>query len=216
MIKESRMIRKLIPLVALLLLAPGAAFAAPKPAPLPPAPAGVDPVCVQEHKIDNIPVASGDCLLVDSTEVGPAAAPTAADIKAAGNMKAASGATLSSALTTASCRTWEQSEGSVVWSEKHVGKYCYADGDVWVWSFPGRAATGYHYCDLGSGIGYDISVQRCDIQKVIDSAFYGGYFRQNWDYFQVHVIYKGIPIYYSHDMHANVFPNGGATFHYGG
>ena len=47
-----------------------------------------------------------------------------------------------------------------------------------------------------------------------DSAFRGGYFRQNWDRFHVYVVAQGIPAYRSYDMHVNVFATGAVRFHY--
>lgn len=37
---------------------------------------------------------------------------------------------------------------------------------------------------------------------------------QQYDYFQVHVIARGIPIYSSYNMHANMYPSGNTYFHF--
>jgi hypothetical protein len=86
-------------------------------------------------------------------------------------------------------------------------------GRVWVWGAPDcpRCPTEYHYCDRGWGVGYSVAVSNRRIRKVYDSAFRGGYFRQNWDRFHVDVVAQGIPAYRSYDMHVNVFATGAAA-----
>ena len=37
---------------------------------------------------------------------------------------------------------------------------------------------------------------------------------KQWDYFQAHLIYKGVPIYGSYDMHVNFYPSGNGYFHW--
>lgn len=167
-----------------------------------------DAECVAVMKANAKPTAP--CAVVTELAVAAETAPSATDLA---TMKA-SGAQLAAAASfTIRCKTWSQTMRAAtgIWGEKHLGKMCYGGGDVYVFNPWG----GYHNCDLGWGIGWDVVVKYCNpIIKVYDSSFYGGYFRQNWDRFKIYYGLNGSPVNFSKNMHANVFPSGTITFHH--
>jgi hypothetical protein len=157
----------------------------------------------------------GPCAIGRGGSIGKPVRPSARDLDRLGALRAAgSGVTLreAAATTPVYCRTWSQWERGlyyVNWMEKHTGRFCYNGRDVWVDGDHG----GYHRCDQGYGILYDIQVKDCATNKIfVDTA--AGYGYQNWDYYRVHVVWKGIPLYQSHDMHTNVYPSGNLYFKY--
>lgn len=173
---------------------------------------GSDDICVQMRRADKVPVLPGDCQLETTVHVSEPVLATAEELQQA-PVDEAGGITLL-ALPTAYCKTWWQTQGSGAWQEKHEGKFCYNYRNVWVWNavnYPNK--DGWHYCDRGYGIGYDIEVQACTEKRVSDTSVPDDIFMQNWDRYHVHVIWQGLPMYFSHDMHANVFTNGNVTFH---
>lgn len=166
-----------------------------------------DAACVQMHRIDKAPVLPGECAIIMTGGTEPSAL-TGRDLAAHGTDQARGGGPqLATAAYPLQCGTWWQSikSGAGVWEEKHTGKYCWNGTDVWIW-----AKGGYHYCDQGYGIGYDIKVTACSEEKV---AYSNTYFRQNWDYFKVYFMYQGFPVNAAYNMHANVWPNGNVTYH---
>lgn len=93
------------------------------------------------------------------------------------------------------------------WKEKHSGTV-YWDGSR-VWSTKtNRGYKGKHTCDLGRGIGYSVNVTKCSTEAV------GTTLLKEWDYFKVHVVYKGAPVYKAWDMHAVFDRNGNAKHYY--
>lgn len=195
-----------------------ASFAASAPASKVTSPTVTDTACVNAYKAAGLTPKA--CTITTESAVSAKAASTVGDAAMIYQQEIASGATAAEATTAsktpATCRSWHQTSWGGIggtWIEKHIGKYCYAGRNVWVWRFPGRTAGGYHYCDEGFQVGYTLEIRHCNILRVNDSHFYGGYFRQNWDRFKIHVLAGAIPIAFSHDMHANVFPSGNLTFH---
>jgi hypothetical protein len=174
---------------------------------------GQDTTCLDSNELDDT---NYDCTVTGAGEVSEAAPVTEADRQEAFEARVIS--SIRTIPNASYCRTWSQSMGGVAWREKHVGKMCYSyySRQVWVWGAPDcpRCPTGYHYCDRGWGVGYSVAVSNCRIRKIYDSAFRGGYFRQNWDRFHVYVVAQGIPAYRSYDMHVNVFATGAVRFHY--
>lgn len=93
------------------------------------------------------------------------------------------------------------------WVEKHSGKVFY--DMIRAWSTTSRNGyLGNHICDRGSGIGYSVSVSQCSTETVNLNSFV-----KEWDFFKVHVVAKGIPIYRSYDMHT-IFYGNGTVFQY--
>jgi hypothetical protein len=70
---------------------------------------------------------------------------------------------------------------------------------------------GWHACDQGSGFGYSIKVTSCIKRPRPDL---GANVIAEYDYFQVHVVAKGVPIYDSKSSWANLHPSGAAYFHW--
>jgi hypothetical protein len=164
-----------------------------------------DAACVQVHRIDQAPVLPGDCAIVMTGGTEPFGL-TGAERAIRRTDRPSGGAQLA-ATSALQCSTWWQAikSGAGLWQEKHTGKYCWNGKDVWIW-----AKGGYHRCDQGYGIGYDIKVTACSEEKV---AYAKTYFRQNWDYFKVYFMYQGFPVNAAYNMHANVWPNGIVTYH---
>lgn len=165
---------------------------------------GQDTTCLSDNQLNGT---TQDCTVTGS---GSVSAPVAASGALVTSLAATPGATY--------CQSWSQAMGGLSWREKHIGKMCYDyfHKQVWVWTAPGcsNCPTGNHYCNRGWAIGYSIDVTTCNVVKVYDANFRGGYFRQNWDRFQVHVVAKGIPAYRSYNMHVNIFSTGTVTFKY--
>lgn len=157
--------------------------------------------------------APGPCLTNGGDVVGRAARASSRDLSRLGRLKAiGSGETLRTAVASSSvyCRTWRQWQRGLYylnWEEVHTGRFCYNGRDVWVDGQHG----GYHRCDQGFGILYDVQVKNCAENKIFVNTG-PGYGVQNWDYFRVHVVWRGIPLYQSHHMHANVYPSGNVYF----
>jgi hypothetical protein len=68
----------------------------------------------------------------------------------------------------------------------------------------------YHTCNQGGGIGYSVKVTGCTTELRYDLSNYA---ISQWDRFQVHVVYKGVPIYASYNMHPNIYADGGILFY---
>lgn len=159
---------------------------------------GTDALCEEARRLDN---AAGACeaqltLSATSGDTADVAKISPEDLA----LVAADGTTLQDAIGTQATvwtRTWEQSMRGlyyVNWMEKHTGRI-YWDGSR-VWSTNKTAGyTGTHVCDQGFGILYDIDVKTCSTENI------GAAQLREWDYFRVHVVWKGVPLYASHNMH---------------
>ena len=85
------------------------------------------------------------------------------------------------------------------------------DGSGRVWSTVEQSnRTGYHLCDQGYGIGYSIEVVHCITERRYDLNSHP---ISEWDYFKVHVAWKGMPMAASHNMHVDAYPSGTVTYH---
>lgn len=149
------------------------------------------------------------------TQLGRAQLATAADLDLNGDLAPeGDGPSLAEAAATSTIysRTWSQTMRGLYyynWAEKHSGKYYY--NGTYVWSTTQYLGyTGYHQCDQGYGFGYSITVTNCPTYGTQPQS--AGAIQQ-YDYFQVHVIANGIPIYASYNMHANMYPSGSIYFH---
>ena len=172
-----------------------------------------DDVCEEARTVTATP---GDCAAVvtttsDRAEVaGPAQVSTEAALTSEGlSLQAAA------ASTTIYTRTWSQTARGlyyVNWTEKHTGRVYY-DNAGHVWSTTSRSGyKGSHTCGQGSGIGYSVSVTKCSTEQRPDLSGASGHPISEWDYYQVHVVAKGIPIYASHNQHVNIYPSGNIFF----
>ncbi|MFJ1656858.1 hypothetical protein ACIOC2_37040 [Streptomyces sp. NPDC088337] len=156
----------------------------------------------------------GDCQ--QETEMGTGGQQTASVSLLAeyGDLVSQDGVKLSeaSAAATVWTRTWWQQKRGLYyynWKERHEGRIFY-DGTT-VWSTTSRSGyKGWHKCGLGSGIGYSIEVKDCSTERRYDLKNEP---ISEWDRFRVHVVWKGMPIYATHKMHANAYPSGKLTFH---
>ncbi|CAN5602815.1 hypothetical protein BH10ACT10_BH10ACT10_29240 [soil metagenome] len=172
-----------------------------------------DPVCTAALSAAG---ETGTCAADVTTTVGSSAVASAALLSKDTNMTAADGTTLASASAlgyTIWTRTWSQTQHGlyyVNWWEKHIGRIFF-DKHGHVWSTTSTYGyKGYHNCGLGGGIGYSVVVKNCKTERRYDLS---GLPISEWDYYQVHVIYKGIPIYASHNMHVNAYPSGAIYGH---
>lgn len=157
---------------------------------------------------------SPSCDVQTTSAVGAIGRATAAQLAADSKAVSPDGTTLAQAAAarTIYTRTFEQSQRGLYyinWVEKHIGRV-YFDKAGHVWSTTETYGyKGYHLCDQGSGIGYSIKVTSCSVEKRYDLD---GPAISLWDRYQVHVVAKGIPIYQSHEMHANAYDGGTITF----
>jgi hypothetical protein len=127
-------------------------------------------------------------------------------------LKSADGTTLAAAAASGNLysRTFSESMRGAYyynWVERHSGKVYWDGSHVWVTSSY-RGAAGYHNCDQGSGIGYSIVVTNCADYNGVSTNY-----DQEWDYFQVHVVFKAVPIYRSYNMHVNAHVDGTLVFY---
>lgn len=169
---------------------------------------GADELCEQARKVSK---QRGPCATETTSVVSAADTVTAAEVDAADlDLVAADGTTLSSALAagTIYTRTWWQEKRGlyyVNWLEKHTGRIYWDGARVWSTTLY-RGYKGTHVCDQGFGILYDIRVTSCSTENL-------GYTRlREWDYFRVHVVWQGIPLYASHNMYAQANYNGSMSF----
>jgi hypothetical protein len=94
------------------------------------------------------------------------------------------------------------------WVEKHTGRI-YFDKVGHVWATTSMYGyKGSHTCGQGSGIGYSVKVTSCTVENRYDL---NGPAISLWDYFQVHVVASGIPLYTSKHMHVNAYDGGTIT-----
>jgi hypothetical protein len=170
-----------------------------------------DPVCQQAFTGDAANQAKCSSEIDASADAATVA--TGKELAAARSLVSAQGVRLGDVVAnggTIWTRTWWEAQHGLYyfnWKEQHSGRI-YWDGQyVWV-DTSYRGYEGYHTCDQGYGIGYSIVVTSCVVynHRSTDHA-------AMWDYYQVHVIFKGIPIYASHNMHVNAYPSGSLYFH---
>lgn len=166
-----------------------------------------DPLCEQAREIDGV---DGSCATSTTLSTSAARPVRASQISAADlALRSADGTTLAQAVAagTVYYRTWHQEVHGLYyinWMEKHTGRYYYNGSQVWS-TTKTLGYRGTHVCDQGYGVLYDIKVTNCSTD-VLSSAEI-----QEWDYFQVHVVWKGIPLYVSHNMHATMTRSGGIS-----
>ncbi|VXB17982.1 hypothetical protein [Aeromicrobium sp. 9AM] len=157
---------------------------------------------------------AGSCTVASTVSVGAIGKATSTQLATDAKATSTDGTTLAAAAAarTIYTRTFEQSQRGLYyinWVEKHIGRV-YFDKAGHVWSTTTTYGyKGYHTCDLGSGIGYSIKVTSCSVEKRYDL---NGPAISLWDRYQVHVVASGIPIYQSHNMHANAYDGGTITF----
>ena len=82
--------------------------------------------------------------------------------------------------------------------ELYYFDYTYA----WVTPRYGWDSHGYHQCDLGYGVGYDVKVVDCGQRGNMSGNVVVP------DTFRVHVIWRGLPIYKTYTMTRNLGANG--------
>ena len=121
---------------------------------------------------------------------------------------------LTSGVLTFYYKTWRTGVQSTFWGvffkEIHSGGFYYGNGKVWS-ATAQYGYKGWHACDQGSGFGYSIKVTSCIERPRPDL---GANVIAEYDYFQVHVVAKGVPIYDSKSSWANLYPSGAAYFHW--
>lgn len=170
-----------------------------------------DPICEAIAEAEHESTA---CAAEVSVEASQPELASASQVAKDARLLSSDGTTLAkaAAVRTIRTRTWYQTKRGlyyVNWWEKHEGRIYY-DNAGHVWSTTATfGLKGYHYCGRGGGIGYSIKVAHCTVEKRYDLSRPA---ISNWDRYQVHVIWKGIPIYASHTMHANAYDNGKITF----
>jgi len=171
-----------------------------------------DPVCDAALANDS---KSTQCSAEMTAAVGKESPATIAQISGNSALVSTSGSlTLAEAAATRRIytRTWTQQMRGlyyVNWTEKHSGRI-YFDKAGHVWSTTKKYGyKGNHICGQGSGILYSVVVKHCTVENRYDLSRPA---ISQWDYFQVHVIWKGIPIYKSHKMHTNAYDSGKITF----
>lgn len=166
-----------------------------------------DPLCLELRERDGT---DGPCLQQNKVQISEATPATAEQLEAHGDLIAADGTRLSDigAQATIYTRTWDQEYHGFYyynWIERHKGR-TYFDYNGHVWSTSERSGyTGYHTCGLGSGFGYSIVVTDCFTENRSDLSKPA---ISEWDYFQVHVVASGVPIYASHNQHCNHYHDG--------
>ena len=169
-----------------------------------------DPICEQvqaleAHRLPNTKATT--CTAEETFTVSSKMRLTPAQAIAQGDPMTPTGERLSvaAAARTVYYQNWTQDRRGlyyVNWYEKHQGLY-YFDG-IYAWVSPryGWDAHGYHQCDLGYGILYDVQVKECSVRGNVTSAVIAR------DTFRVHVVWRGIPLYTTHTMDARL-PAGG-------
>lgn len=106
------------------------------------------------------------------------------------------------------CRSWRQWYTTASYHEMHYGQFCYDHVNAYVWGW-----GGFHRCGDNWGFGYTVTNTKCFGVRVNDSRFQGGYFRQQWDWTKMNLLFKGFPIAFTRKMHTNIFPSGNVVFH---
>jgi hypothetical protein len=173
---------------------------------------GRDRICRRAREIDHNP---GRCRRAVIRKTGMAKQVSGRMIAEQGHLRGLyTGMTLEEAAKIPApvyCKVWtEWMRGLyyVNWKEVHKGKFCYNGSDVWI----SKSMGGWHKCDLGYGFGYDIVVKDCS-ENLLYVDTVPGYGYQNWDRFRAHVAWKGIPLWATHEMHANVYPSGNVHYY---
>lgn len=170
-----------------------------------------DPVCAAARSATG---EAGSCLLSQTAQVGAAEVADSATLTEGATLTSSDGTSLQAAAAahTIWTRTWSQTQRGlyyVNWWEKHSGRI-YFDKAGHVWSTTTTYGyKGNHICGQGGGVGYSVKVTNCFVEKRSDLSRPA---ISQWDYYQVHVVAKGIPIYASHHMHSNAYDSGSITF----
>ena len=169
-----------------------------------------DPVC--EAALKAVGKTTSGCAAESVVRAGAAAVATPTMIGQDAALEAGDGTSLTAAALsgcTIYTRTWEQTKRGlyyVNWWETHKGRIYYDGGCGHVWSTTSTYGyVGYHKCGLGGGFGYTVEVRECFTERRYDL---NGWPISEWDYFKVHVVYKGFPFAVTHDMHVNAYPTG--------
>lgn len=104
---------------------------------------------------------------------------------------------------------WQEARGLyyINWWEKHSGRIYWHDGHVWS-TTGAHGYTGWHVCDQGGGIGYDIKVTSCFTERLTTNHI------NEWDFWKVYVFFEGFPISASHDMRASAWGSGNIYFYW--
>lgn len=158
---------------------------------------------------------AADCVAVATTSVSPSSVASASLVKQYAGVESADGTSLAQAAAAGTIwtRTWYQEKRGFYyfnWKEKHIGRIFF-DKRSRVWSTSAQSGfKGYHTCDLGYGILYDVQVKSCSTERRYDL---NNNPISEWDRFRVHVVWRGIPLYATHSMHVNAYPNGNIYGH---
>ena len=170
-----------------------------------------DPICEKAIKIEE---AKGDtkadasrCAALSTVTVSEPVRITPEIAAAHGNPLLPTGERLADAAAARRVyyQTWAQDMRGIDyinWYEKHEGLYYFDGAYAWVAPRYGWDAHGYHQCDLGYGLGYDVQVTNCGTHGQRTSTVVVT------DTFRVHVIYRGIPIFNTYTMSKNLGRNG--------
>jgi hypothetical protein len=144
---------------------------------------------------------------------------TAALIAAYGDLRSQDGVTLAAAATSFSCpiysKYWWMATRALLWEEKQDGRVFYDKGCGHVWSVQSTNPLyprypGWHHCDINWGIFYTVNSINCWTERRYDLS---GRPISEYDTFRVYAVYKGVPFYRTHQMHANIYPSGNLYFH---
>lgn len=165
-----------------------------------------DPNCVSAVKIaGGTPEDLAKCTMTYQASWSSATPPTSTDIQ---SMQAVEPTLSATTASTRRCRTWKQWYTAASYHEQHTGKMCYDHVNVYAapWG-------GYHRCGDWWGFGYTASEIKCYAQRINNSLFQGGYYRQQWDSVHWSFLVQGFPVSFTRKMHTNIFPSGTITFH---
>lgn len=158
----------------------------------------------------------GPCAARIAAGASAARPATPSELKAAGRLRSGGGISLASFIKTTPVGTiwtrtwWQEARGLyyINWWEKHSGRIYYHGGNH-VWSTTSaHGYKGFHVCDQGGGIGYDIKVTSCFTERLTTSHI------NEWDYWKVYVFFEGFPISASHDMRASAWGSGNIYFYW--
>jgi hypothetical protein len=163
-----------------------------------------DPLCEQARASAR---EAGACAAEVETATEAATVVNASEIDPSDlGLTSSDGVTLSAAASAGKIysKKWSQTKRGlyyVNWVEKHSGRFYYNGSRVWSTSKT-YGLKGTHVCNQGYAIGYSVVVTNCSTDALSSAKL------QEWDYFQVHVIVKGFPIYFSHNIHATMTKSG--------
>ena len=166
-----------------------------------------DDFCVEIKNMEKGFNGPTSCEAEVTETVSAATRVTPAMAEAMGNPLTPSGERLVEAASTRPVyyRTWSQDMRGLYyinWYEKHQGLYYFDYTYAWVTPRYGWDSHGYHQCDLGYGVGYDVKVVDCGQRGNMSGNVVVP------DTFRVHVIWRGLPIYKTYTMTRNLGANG--------